>query len=335
VGEHLAFASLLNEGSPIRFSGQDSRRGTFSHRHAVLVDVKDGQHYTPLNGIREGQAKIQIYDSPLSEAGVVGYEYGFSLDAPDWLVCWEAQFGDFVNAAQVVIDQFITSAEEKWLRLSGLVMLLPHGFEGAGPEHSSARLERFLGLCADDNIQVCNVTTPAQFFHLLRRQVRRPWRKPLIVMTPKSLLRAKAAVSTLNDLAAGTFQRVIPDALVDAKKARKVLLCSGKVYFDLAAAKELKKAHDVGLVRVEQIYPLPEAELVSALAPYKDGTEVVWVQEEPFNMGSWYFLQAQWPKAMARLKLSVVCRPASASPATGSEASHKYEQQLLLDQALA
>jgi 2-oxoglutarate dehydrogenase E1 component len=335
MGEHLAYASLLDEGSPIRFSGQDSRRGTFSHRHAVLIDVKNGQRYTPLNGIRDGQAKIQIYDSPLSEAGVVGYEYGFSLDAPDWLVCWEAQFGDFVNAAQVVIDQFISSAEDKWLRLSGLVMLLPHGFEGAGPEHSSARLERFLSLCAEDNMQVCNVTTPAQFFHLLRRQMRRPWRKPLIVMTPKSLLRAKAAVSTLNDLATGTFQRVIPDAQVDAKKARKVLLCSGKVYFDLAAAKELKKAHDVGLVRVEQIYPLPEAELVSALALYKDGTEVVWVQEEPFNMGSWYFLQAQWPKALSRLKLSVVSRPASASPATGSEASHKYEQQVLLDQALA
>jgi 2-oxoglutarate dehydrogenase E1 component len=335
MGEHLAYASLLDEGAPIRFSGQDSRRGTFSHRHAVLVDVKDGKRYTPLNGIRQGQAKLDIYDSPLSEAGVVGFDYGFSLDAPDWLVVWEAQFGDFVNAAQVVIDQFISSAEDKWMRLSGIVMLLPHGFEGAGPEHSSARLERFLSLCAEDNMQVCNLTTPGQFFHAIRRQVKKPWRKPLIIMTPKSLLRAKAAVSTLRDLSDGTFQRVIPDAQVAAKKARKVLLCTGKVYFDLLAAKEQKKAHDVGLVRVEQLYPLPEAELLSALAPYKDGTEVVWVQEEPFNMGAWYFLQARWPKALQRLKLSVVCRPESASPATGSEASHKYEQQLLMDQALS
>jgi 2-oxoglutarate dehydrogenase E1 component len=335
VGEHLAFASLLDEGTPIRFSGQDSRRGTFSHRHAVLTDVKDGKRFTPLNALRDGQqAKLWIYDSPLSEAGVVGFDYGFSLDAPDWLVCWEAQFGDFVNAAQVVIDQFITSAEDKWLRLSGLVMLLPHGFEGAGPEHSSARLERFLSLCAQDNMQVCNVTTPAQYFHLLRRQVLRPWRKPLVVMTPKSLLRAKAAVSTLHHLAEGGFQRVIEDAQVEAKKARKVLLCTGKIFFDLQVAKEAKKANDVGLVRVEQLYPLPEAELVKALKPYRDGTEVVWVQEEPFNMGAWVFLQARWPKSLSRLKLSVVCRPERASPATGSEASHKYEQQLLMDQAL-
>ncbi len=335
VGEHLAFASLLNHGASIRFSGQDARRGTFSHRHAALTDMKTGKRFVPLTNVGTNGARFDIFDSPLSESAVVGFDYGFSLDTPEWLTIWEAQFGDFVNCAQVVIDQFISSAEDKWMRLSGLVMLLPHGFEGQGPEHSSARLERFLQLCAEDNMQVCNLTTPAQIFHALRRQIVRPWRKPLIVMTPKSLLRHKQAVSTLLDLSEGGFQRVIPDAEVSPASVRKVLLCSGKVYYDLHAAREAKKVQDVAIIRLEELYPLPEADLLKALAPYKPGTSLVWVQEEPWNMGAWYFLSARWPQSLAAMKPSCVARMESASPATGSTASHKFEQQLLVDQALS
>ena len=334
VGEHLAFASLLDEGSSIRFSGQDARRGTFSHRHAAVTDIKTGKRFVPLSNVAKGGARMDIFDSPLSEAAVVGFDYGFSLDSPDWLTCWEAQFGDFVNGAQVVIDQFISSAEDKWQRLSGLVLLLPHGFEGQGPEHSSARLERFLQLCAEDNMQVCNLTTPAQMFHALRRQVVSLWRKPLVVMTPKSLLRHKQAVSTLLDLSEGSFQRVIPDASVAPASARRVLLCSGKVYFDLLAAREAKKIGDVAIVRVEELYPFPEAELARILASYKPGTKVVWVQEEPWNMGAWYFIHARWPQSLAAFVPGCVARVESASPATGSSASHKFEQQQLVDQAL-
>ncbi len=334
TGEHLAIAALLDEGTSVRFSGQDVRRGTFSHRHAGLVDVKTGARLSPAAQVAKGKARFEIYDSPLSEAGVVGFDYGFSLDAPDWLVCWEAQFGDFVNGAQVLIDQFICSAEDKWGRLSGLTMLLPHGFEGQGPEHSSARLERFLQLCAEDNIQVCNLSTPAQYFHALRRQILRPLRKPLVIMTPKSLLRHKGAVSTLTDLSDGHFQRVIGDPTIDTQKARKVLLCSGKVYFDLLAAREARKLDNVAIIRVEQLYPLPETELQHQLALYREGTPLVWVQEEPFNMGAWYFLRARWPAALRKLS-DCVARPESASPATGSHSSHKYEQTLLCDQALA
>ena len=332
LGEHLAFASLLDEGVPIRFSGQDSRRGTFSHRHAVFSDVADGKRYTPLAHLREGQGRFDIFDSPLSEAGVLGFDYGWSLDTPEALVCWEAQFGDFVNGAQVVIDQFISSAEDKWNRLNSLVLLLPHGFEGQGPEHSSARLERFLQLCAEDNMQVCNVTTPAQFFHLMRRQVLRPWRKPLVVMTPKSLLRHKGAVSTLSDLAEGAFRRIIWDPTVEPRAARRVLMCSGKVYYDLLAARDAKKrTGDVAILRIEQLYPLSDEALKEALDRYPENAEVVWVQEEPFNMGAWYYLRARWPKTVRTP--GCVSRPESASPATGSAASHKFEQQLLVDQA--
>jgi 2-oxoglutarate dehydrogenase E1 component len=234
----------------------------------------------------------------------------------------------------VLIDQFISSAEDKWGRLSGLTMLLPHGFEGQGPEHSSARLERFLQLCAEDNIQVCNLSTPAQYFHALRRQIVRPLRKPLVIMTPKSLLRHKGAVSTLVDLSDGHFQRVIGDPTVDTQKARKVLLCSGKVYFDLLAAREARKIDNVAIIRVEQLYPLPETELQHQLALYREGTPLIWVQEEPFNMGAWYFLRARWPAALRKLN-DCVARPESASPATGSHSSHKYEQTMLCDQALA
>ena len=329
VGEHLAFATLLDEGAPIRFSGQDARRGTFSHRHAVLADARDGKRYMPLAHLREGQGRIDIFDSPLSEAGVMGFDYGWSLDMPEALCCWEAQFGDFANGAQVVIDQFISSAEDKWNRLCGMVLLLPHGFEGQGPEHSSARLERYLQLCAEDNMQVCYPTTPAQIFHVLRRQVLRPWRKPLVVLTPKSLLRHKHAVSSLEDLSRGAFRRIIWDHDVP-RGARRVLLCTGKVYYDLLAGREEKKRNDVALIRIEQLYPLSDELLAEALKPHA-GAEVVWVQEEPFNMGAWYYLRARWPSELG--KLSCVSRPESASPATGSEKSHKFEQHLLVDQA--
>jgi 2-oxoglutarate dehydrogenase E1 component len=326
IGEHLAFATLLAEGTPIRFSGQDSRRGTFSHRHAMLSDARTGKRYSPLQHVG---ARFDIYDSPLSEAGVLGFDYGFSLDTPDWLTCWEAQFGDFANGAQVVIDQFISSAEDKWNRLSAIVLLLPHGFEGQGPEHSSARLERFLQLCAEDNIQVCNLTTPAQYFHALRRQMRRPWRKPLVVMTPKSLLRHKHAVSTLRDLAEGEFQRIIPDAEVAPKAVKRILLCSGKVYYDLLAAREAKKRNDVAIVRVEQLYPLSNEEVLATIDRYPQASKIVWVQEEPFNMGAWWYLRARF----ALRRISCVSRPESASPATGSASSHRFEQQLLVEQA--
>ncbi|HEY3822691.1 MAG TPA: 2-oxoglutarate dehydrogenase E1 component [Polyangiaceae bacterium] len=336
TGEHLAFASILMEGHGIRISGQDARRGTFSHRHAVLFDTETGEPYTPLAHLAEpssGVGRFEIYDSPLSEAGVLGFEYGYSLDRPDKLVVWEAQFGDFVNAAQVIIDQFIVSAEDKWWRLSGLVMLLPHGFEGQGPEHSSARIERFLQLAAEDNIQVCNPTTPAQFFHMLRRQVNRPWRKPLVVFTPKSLLRHPQAVSTLDEMATGSFHRVLGDAKADPATVKRILLCSGKVYFDLEAERAKRDARDVAIVRLEQYYPLGDA-LRKVLAPYREGTPVVWVQEEPRNMGAWYFLNARRPELLgSRHPLSLVARAESASPATGSKASHDLEQKMLLDEA--
>jgi 2-oxoglutarate dehydrogenase E1 component len=331
-GEHLAFASLLVQGFPVRLTGQDSQRGTFTHRHAVVHDTHTGEMYTPLAHLSPDQARVDIYDSPLSEAGVLGFEYGYSLDRPDGLVVWEAQFGDFTNGAQVIIDQFISSAEDKWLRLSGLVMLLPHAYEGQGPEHSSARLERFLQLAAEDNFQICYPTTPAQLFHVLRRQVLRPLRKPLVVMTPKSLLRHKEAVSPLRDLAHGRFRRVLPDDL-DPSTVRRVLLCSGKVYYDLYDARRKLGRTDVAIVRLEQLYPLNH-ELPEVLAPYADGTPLVWVQEEPSNMGGWYFVNARLPPAIGdRLPLSLASRAESASPATGSKASHYLEQKMLIEAA--
>jgi 2-oxoglutarate dehydrogenase E1 component len=338
TAEHLAFASILLEGHGIRMSGQDARRGTFSHRHAVLFDTETGASHTPLAHLGDGGASVgrfEIYDSPLSEAGVLGFEYGYSLDRPDKLVVWEAQFGDFSNAAQVIIDQFIVSAEDKWQRLSGLVLLLPHGFEGQGPEHSSARIERFLQLAAEDNIQVCNLTTPAQLFHVLRRQVNRPWRKPLVIFTPKSLLRHAEAVSTLDQMAEGSFQRVIADDTVDPAKVKRILLCSGKVYYDLAGERRRQSRDDVAIVRLEQYYPLSHA-LLDALSRYPEGTPVVWVQEEPSNMGAWYFLNARRNDIFGnRHPLLLVSRPESASPATGSKAAHELEQKILLDQAFA
>jgi 2-oxoglutarate dehydrogenase E1 component len=335
TGEHLAFASILQAGKNVRLSGQDSRRGTFSHRHAVLFDVTSGERYTPLENLSQEQGRFEVWDSPLSESGVLGFEYGYSLDSPGGLVAWEAQFGDFLNSAQVIVDQFIVSAEDKWLRLSGLVLLLPHGYEGQGPEHSSARIERFLQMAAEDNIQVCNLTTPAQFFHVLRRQVLRPWRKPLVVFTPKSLLRHPQAVSPLEEFTEGQFQRVIPSKNTDPKAVKKILLCSGKVYYDLAEARKTRGRSDVAIVRLEQLYPLGDA-LAKALAPYKDGTPLVWVQEEPRNMGAWYFINARLREFIGeRFPLSFVSRAESASPATGSQASHKLEQQMLIEAAFS
>jgi len=339
TAEHLAFASILLEGHGIRLSGQDARRGTFSHRHAVLFDTETGEPYTPLanlgNPTYGGVGRFEVYDSALSEAGVLGFEYGYSLDRPDKLVIWEAQFGDFANAAQVIIDQFISSAEDKWSRLSGLVLLLPHGFEGQGPEHSSARIERFLQLAAEDNMQVCNLSTPAQLFHVLRRQVNRPWRKPLVIFTPKSLLRHPGAVNSLDEIAEGSFHRVLSDAEVEPGAVKRILLCSGKVYYDLAAERRRRKRDDVAIVRLEQYYPLTGA-LAKALSVYREGTPLVWVQEEPANMGAWYFLNARKAELLSgRHPLALVSRPESASPATGSKAAHDLEQKILLDEAFA
>jgi 2-oxoglutarate dehydrogenase E1 component len=335
TAEILAYATLLEEGTRVRVSGQDSRRGTFSHRHAVLFDAQTGRRYMPLMHVTEELAKIEVWDSPLSEAGVLGFEYGYSLDSPESLVIWEAQFGDFANTAQVIIDQFISSSEDKWHRLNGLVLLLPHGFEGQGPEHSSARLERFLALSAEDNMQVANLTTPAQIFHCLRRQVLRPYRKPLIVMSPKSLLRHPDAASTIEELSHGAFQRIIPDRAVDPEKARRVILCTGKVYYDLLAARSSSKRDDIALIRVEQLYPLQPQHVLEVLKPYKNGTDLVWVQEEPWNSGAWYYMNARLPPMLqGRFALRCVSRVESASPATGSHAAHKLEQERLIAEAL-
>jgi len=343
TAESLAYATLLDEGYPVRLSGQDVRRGTFSHRHAVLYDADTGDAFAPHGPLCRGRARFDVFNSPLSESGVLGFEFGYSLDYPDALVIWEAQFGDFLNSAQVIVDQFLTSSEDKWHRLSGLVLLLPHGYEGQGPEHSSARLERFLQNCAEDNIQVCNLTTPAQLFHALRRQVLRPWRKPLVIMSPKSLLRVAATskgphrpVSTIDDLTSGQFQRVLGDTMkLDPATIRKVIVCSGKIYYDLATAREARGISDVAIVRLEQLYPVGP-ELRSELAPIKSGTPIVWVQEEPQNFGSWYFINAKLSELLEdRFPISCVARASSSSPATGSKAAHTIEQNQILDQAFA
>ena len=328
--EALAFGSLLLEGFRVRLTGQDCERGTFSHRHAVVHDCETGFLHVPLQHLSPRQGAVEIHNSPLSETGPLGFEYGYSLESPDGLIIWEAQFGDFVNAAQVIVDQFISSGEDKWSLWSGLVLLLPHGFEGQGPEHSSARLERFLQLAAEDNIQVVNPTTPAQYFHLLRRQMVRPWRKPLIVMAPKSLLRHPQAVSGLDELSEGRFHRILGDPHVEAHAVTRVLACSGKLYYDLKAACDETERQDIAIIRFEQLYPLSRDTINDALAPFGD-TEVWWTQEEPMNMGAWTYFQLQFPDVFSR----VVCRPASASPATGSPSSHKREQRRLIEEALA
>jgi 2-oxoglutarate dehydrogenase E1 component len=336
TAELCAFASLVTSGVRVRFTGQDTGRGTFSQRHAVLHDVVDGHPYLPLCRLSPDQAPIEIYNSPLSEAGVLGFEYGYSLDFPDALVLWEAQFGDFGNAAQVIIDQFLVSAEDKWKRLSGLVLLLPHGFEGQGPEHSSARLERFLVLAAEENIQIAQPSTPAQYFHLLRRQVLRPWRKPLVVLTPKSLLRHPRATSSLEDCASGRFRRVLGDDGVTATKVKRILLCSGKIYYDLLAHRADLGRDDVAILRIEQFYPLPDEHITSVLATHPEGAPVFWVQDEPENMGAWRHLRARFGAHLfERHAFSGICRAESASPATGSQSSHRLEQQELMERAFA
>jgi 2-oxoglutarate dehydrogenase E1 component len=340
-GEALAIGSLLIEGTTVRMSGQDSGRGTFSHRHAVLHDAKTGAGWVPLDHVRGEQGRFYIIDSMLSENAVLGFEFGFSLADPRKLVVWEAQFGDFANGAQVVIDQFIASSESKWQRTSGLVMLLPHGYEGQGPEHSSARLERFLQLCAEDNMQVCNLTTPAQLFHALRRQMHRTFRKPLIIMSPKSLLRHKQAVAPLTDFTDGTFRDVIDDpaaaaGTLDRERVTRVLLCSGKVYYALLAGRQERDNANTALVRVEQLYPFPKDALVEVLAGYPAARQVVWVQEEPWNMGAWHFMQHRLRLIMPSTHEMIYCgRPAAASPATGSFKLHQSEEAELVQRAFA
>jgi 2-oxoglutarate dehydrogenase E1 component len=333
AGEALALGSLALERHPVRLTGQDAGRGTFSHRHAVLHDQKTGATWTPLAHLDPDQATFEAIDSPLSEAGCLGFEYGYTLIRPDALVLWEAQFGDFANGAQVLIDQFISSSEAKWNRCSGLVMLLPHGYEGQGPEHSSARLERFLTLSGDDNWRVMNLTTPAQYFHALRSQLCRNFRKPLVIMTPKSLLRHPRAVSTLPEFTDGYFHPVIDDHDVDADKVQRVVLCSGKVYFDLLAWREEHKVRDVALIRLEQIYPFRDDLVQSALAPFTAAKEVVWCQEEPQNMGAWSFV---FPLLLELFELPIryVGRARAASPATGSKHLHEAEQADLVSRAI-
>jgi 2-oxoglutarate dehydrogenase E1 component len=335
AAESLAFASLACQGVRIRLTGQDTERGTFSQRHAVLHDYQDGHTWAPLQNLAPDQAPVEILNSPLSETGVLGFEYGYSLDYPDGLVLWEAQFGDFWNVAQPIVDQFISSAEEKWRRLSGLVLLLPHGFEGQGPEHSSARLERFLMTAAEDNIQVIYPTTPAQYFHALRRQALRAWRKPLIVMTPKSLLRHPRVVSSLEDCTQGTFQRILPDTLAKpADQVQRVLLCSGKIYYELAEHREQTKRDDVAILRLEQLYPLRHELLEGALATYPTGTQVLWIQEEPGNMGAWVYMRIQFGETLfGRFPFAGISRPRSASPAGGSHRRHKHEQSDIIARA--
>ncbi|MGB1706481.1 MAG: 2-oxoglutarate dehydrogenase E1 component [Rubripirellula sp.] len=334
--EAAAFASLLVDGHPIRMTGQDCQRGTFSQRHAVLHDTKDGSTYTPLANLSDDQARLELYNSPLSEAGVLGFEYGYSLDSPDGLVIWEAQFGDFWNCAQVIVDQFIASAEDKWNRLSGLVMLLPHGFEGQGPEHCSARVERFLAMAAEHNIQVCQPTTPAQYFHLLRRQVIRKWKKPLVVLSPKSLLRHPRVISPLSDLTGGSFQKILTDERVSLKDADRLILCTGKVYYDLIEAREEKNLNNVAIMRIEQLYPLSVEELLTSFNGFTAGKPVYWVQEEPTNMGAWPYVKQTFSDDLSeKYKLKRVSRVESASPSTGSMAAHKLEQTELIDEALA
>jgi 2-oxoglutarate dehydrogenase E1 component len=349
MAEHLALGSLLNEGFPVRLSGQDSERGTFSQRHSVLIDQETERRWTPLKHVANDQAHFEVINSMLSEEAVLGFEYGYSLAEPNALVMWEAQFGDFANGAQVVFDQFISSGERKWLRMSALVCMLPHGYEGQGPEHSSARLERFLQLCAEDNWQVANCTTPANYFHILRRQLHRKFRKPLILMTPKSLLRHKRVLSRLDEMAPGTsFHRLLWDAaeykpgekikLQPDDKIRRVVLCTGKVYYDLYEAREASGIDDIYLLRVEQLYPFPARAFMHELSRFKNAS-MVWCQEEPKNMGAWSFIEPNLEWVLERIEARVrrpayAGRAATAATATGLLSKHLHEQKTLVDESL-
>ncbi|MHB8301939.1 MAG: 2-oxoglutarate dehydrogenase E1 component [Acidobacteriaceae bacterium] len=333
MAEAVALGSLLVQGTPVRLSGQDSQRGTFNQRHSVLIDIVNEDVYIPLNHLAEGQARFDIYNSMLSEAGVLGFEYGYSRDYPESLVMWEAQFGDFANGAQIIIDQFISSGEDKWGLLSGLVLLLPHGYEGQGPEHSSARVERYLQMTAHDNMQICQPSTAAQYFHLLRRQAMRSWRKPLVVFTPKSMLRHPDAISPLYDLTLPHFQNVLPET--EVQNAKRLLICTGKIGHELRV--ERKKRHDTttGIIFLEQLYPWPEVELCAAIEAHPEARELVWVQEEPKNMGAYTFVMPRLHRLPCERKLRSVQRSAAASPATGSGKAHEMEQKTLIDLALS
>jgi 2-oxoglutarate dehydrogenase E1 component len=328
TAELLAFGSILNEGKFVRMSGQDVKRGTFSSRHAVLFDAETNEQYNSLNAVTAGANKLRIFNSLLSEYGVLGFEYGYAMASPQALTIWEAQFGDFANGTQVMIDQFVASAESKWQRMNSLVMLLPHGYEGQGPEHSSARLERFLQLCAEYNMIVANITLPANYFHFLRRQLAWPFRKPAVVMSPKSLLRHPMCVSSIDELTQGGFHELIDDWTVNAKDVKKVLVCSGKVYFDLYNEQQAKKRTDVAIVRMEQLFPLPEKQLDALVEKYK-GAKFVWVQEEPENMGAWNYILRMYRK----INWELSARKASASPATGYNKVHVKEQEEIVRKA--
>ncbi len=329
MGELLAYATLLKEGYSVRLSGQDSERGTFSHRHAVMRVDESEEMYIPLENIDEKQARFEVYNSLLSEYGVLGFEYGYALEAPDNLTIWEAQFGDFNNGAQIIIDQYLSSAEEKWNVMNDLVMFLPHGYEGQGPEHSSARIERFLTLCAENNLQLANPTTPANFFHLLRRQLHRDFRKPLVVFTPKSLLRHPQCVSSLDDFSTGGFREIIDDTAAKPDLIHRIVFCSGKLYYDLLEEKEVKQINDTAIIRVEQLYPLPVKQIKEVLAKYRNAADYIWSQEEPVNMGAWTFIMQYFPD----VKLNVVARPASGSPATGSPKFHRLRQRKVIEKS--
>ena len=326
--ELLAYGSLLLEGHPVRISGQDVQRGTFSHRHSVLRDSTTNEAYNNLNHMDDKQGEFMIYNSLLSEFGVLGFEFGYAMANPNALVIWEAQFGDFANGAQVIIDQFITPIESKWQRMNGLVMLLPHGYEGQGPEHSNARPERYLQLAAEYNVVVANVTEPANFFHLIRRQLTWPFRKPLIVMSPKSLLRHPKVVSPIADFTKGRFRELLGDDYATPSKTKRVLLCSGKIFYDLKEEQQTAKRKDVAVVRIEQLYPFPETQLDDVLGQYKKA-EVFWVQEEPSNMGYWAFVLRTYFKR----NLKLISRKASASPATGYHKLHDEEQREIVNQS--
>ncbi|HWR15556.1 MAG TPA: 2-oxoglutarate dehydrogenase E1 component [Terriglobales bacterium] len=332
MAEALAFGSLLMQGIHVRLSGQDTQRGTFNQRHDVLVDVNDEREYFPLQHLAPDQAKFEIYNSTLSEAAVLGFEYGYSRDYPEAFVGWEAQFGDFANGAQIIIDQFVVAGEDKWGLLSGLVMLLPHGYEGQGPEHSSARIERYLQLCARDNIQVCQPSTAAQYFHLLRRQVLRTWRKPLICFTPKSMLRHPDASSPISEITSGRFQPIIPD--IDVQDAKRIVVCTGKIGREIRMERKKRKNTDTAVIFVEQLYPLAEGELRAALNAHPNATEIVWVQEEPANMGALYYMIPRLKRLSGGRPVLSVKRSASATPSTGSAKAHEMEQRTLIDLAL-
>jgi 2-oxoglutarate dehydrogenase E1 component len=332
MGELLAYATLLEEGHPVRISGQDVERGTFSHRHAVVKTDEDAEkEIITLNSLSKNQAPLRIYNSLLSEYGVLGFDYGYAFGTPQGLTIWEAQFGDFNNGAQIMIDQFISAAEDKWGSMNGIVMFLPHGYEGQGSEHSSGRMERFLQLCAEHNMQVCDVTTPANFFHLLRKQVKQPFRKPLIVFTPKKLLRHPKAVSSIKEMSKGSFQMVIEDNSVDKKKVNKVVLCTGKMYYDMAEEREKRGVTDMALIRLEQLYPFPQKALEKAMKGYGKKVQLLWAQEEPENMGAWSYIM----RMMRKSNIDVIAYPAQASPAAGSSKMHEARMKQVMEQLFA